>query len=110
MAKWGGRAATEATALTLAEYGTVCHLCRRPGADTADHLIPRASGGTDALDNLRPAHKSCNSARGDRSLAEWFRRHPVVPASARAAPSRVWTANARRLDDAAALGPAPPTR
>ncbi|GMV27712.1 MAG: HNH endonuclease [Phycisphaerae bacterium] len=62
--KWGGRRAARLRAATLDAYGTVCHLCGRPGADSADHLIPRALGGPDTLDNLRPAHKSCNSARG----------------------------------------------
>lgn len=62
--KWGGRRAARLRAATLDAYGTVCHLCGRPGADSADHLIPRALGGPDTLDNLRPAHRSCNSARG----------------------------------------------
>ena len=60
---------TRLTALTLAEYGTTCHLCGRPGADTKDHLLPRAYGGLDTLDNLRPAHRSCNSSRGKRLLS-----------------------------------------
>lgn len=87
--RWAGRRSTSARALVLAEFGTVCHLCGRPGADTADHIIPRASGGDDSLDNMRPAHKSCNSARGDVSLAEWFARHPLATGD-RAAPSRPW--------------------
>jgi len=88
--RWAGRQSTETRALVLAEYGTVCHLCRRPGADSADHIVPRASGGDDSLDNLRPAHSSCNSARADMSLAAWFDRHPPPRAGDRAAPSRRW--------------------
>ena len=45
-----------------------CALCGRPGADTADHIIPYDAGGTDELDNLRPAHHSCNSRAGARYL------------------------------------------
>lgn len=42
----------------------VCWLCGRPGADTVDHIVPYALGGADTIDNLRPAHRSCNSRRG----------------------------------------------
>jgi 5-methylcytosine-specific restriction endonuclease McrA len=63
---WGGRRAVRLRLLTLGEYGTVCWLCGRDGADSADHLLPRSMGGSDALENLRPAHRVCNSARGNR--------------------------------------------
>ena len=69
--KWSGRSAQRMSALTLAEYGTVCHLCGGPGADTADHIVPRSAGGGHDLANLRPAHASCNSSRGDMSLDDW---------------------------------------
>ncbi len=73
------------TAQVFACYGTVCHLCCKPGADTVDHVIPRSRGGDDSLANRRPAHGACNYARKDMSLAEWFRTHPVrispLPAS-----------------------------
>lgn len=67
---WGGRRAARLRAATLDAYGTVCHICGRPGADSADHLIPRSQGGPDTLANLRPAHRSCNSRRGAGVLAE----------------------------------------
>lgn len=51
-----------------------CHLCRRrvhpalrsphPRSATFDHLIPVSAGGTDAPENLRLAHRRCNSSRG----------------------------------------------
>lgn len=44
----------------------VCWLCRRPGADSADHVIPADDGGPDELWNLRAAHVGCNAARGNR--------------------------------------------
>lgn len=37
-------------------YGDECWLCHQGGADTIDHIIPIVNGGTDDLDNLRPAH------------------------------------------------------
>lgn len=86
---WGGRKAQELTAQCLAVKGRTCHLCRQPGATTADHVIPRKLGGLDVLDNLEPAHYSCNSARGDRTLAQWFATHPVRTRPA-LAPSRQW--------------------
>jgi hypothetical protein len=37
-------------------YGDQCWLCHQGGADTIDHIIPVIDGGTDDIDNLRPAH------------------------------------------------------
>lgn len=78
------------TGETLARWGRVCHLCRQPGATTADHLIPRSKGGSDDVEtNLRPAHAGCNSIRRDRSLEEWFATHPIRTRPS-LAPSREW--------------------
>lgn len=88
MTSWGGRKAQQLTTLTLVVKGTVCHLCGQLGADSADHVIPRSIGGPDVLENLEPAHGSCNSSRQDMPLADWFRLHPrpvrALP------PSREW--------------------
>lgn len=89
MRVWSGRYARTWTAATLAHWGTVCHLCRKPGADSADHVQPRSRGGNDTLANLRPAHHGCNSLRGDMPLAEWFAQHPV-PRREALPPSRSW--------------------
>lgn len=86
---WGGRYAQRITAATLARWGTVCHLCRRPGATTADHVIPRSRGGSDSTDNTRPAHQGCNSLRGDTPLPLWFAAHPL-PHHPTLPPSRRW--------------------
>jgi 5-methylcytosine-specific restriction enzyme A len=49
----------------------VCWLClepARPGDPlTADHVVPRAQGGTNTRQNMRAAHRSCNSRRGART-------------------------------------------
>jgi len=49
----------------LIRDGGICWLCGRPGANTADHIIPLAQGGHPYSElNLRAAHHSCNSRRG----------------------------------------------
>jgi hypothetical protein len=62
---WRGTYATNATRRCLARYGRRCWLCGSMGARTADHVIPRSTGGGDELANLRPAHRGCNSQRGN---------------------------------------------
>lgn len=37
-------------------YGTVGWLCGHEGADTIDHLVMISHGGSNDLENLRPAH------------------------------------------------------
>lgn len=64
---WRSSYATRVTAAVLASQGTVCWLCGRDGSNSADHVLPRSDGGTDAPENLRPAHASpCNARRQDR--------------------------------------------
>lgn len=90
MPTWGGRYALDKTAETLRRWGRTCHLCKQPGATTSDHIVPRSKGGSDDVEtNLRPAHHACNSARGDRSLTEWFAAHPVRRRP-QLTPSREW--------------------
>lgn len=81
MTQWagGGREVRALASLVVTEYGAVCWLCHRPiDLDaprrgplglSVDHVIPRSKGGTNALDNLRPAHLHCNSKRGNRTPA-----------------------------------------
>lgn len=53
----------------------ICHLCGRPGADSADHLIPEALGGPrwDPA-NLAAVHHNtgprCNRIRGARTIEQ----------------------------------------
>jgi 5-methylcytosine-specific restriction endonuclease McrA len=60
----------------LREYGSACHICReeidltlsrtsKMGL-TVDHVIPLSKGGSDELDNLRPAHWICNNRKSDK--------------------------------------------
>lgn len=88
--RWSGRESQRLTALTLRVYGVQCHLCPDPApATTADHLVPRSRGGRNTLENLRPAHMSCNRARSDMPLSEWWATHPL-PTRTTAPPSRKW--------------------
>ena len=44
-----------------------------------DHRLPRAVGGSDHWDNLRPAHPRCNRGSGKRDVFDHRRRHPDAP-------------------------------
>ena len=59
----------------------LCHVCRRPGADEVDHVVPRAAGGSHELSNLAPIHKEpCHRLKTAKESA--------VLAAARRAASR----------------------
>jgi 5-methylcytosine-specific restriction endonuclease McrA len=45
--------------------GYVCAYCGRR-ATTADHVVPKARGGTDDMSNLVAACRSCNGRKGVR--------------------------------------------
>lgn len=59
--------AYKATAKIIKANATHCHICKEAFTDrsqiTADHLIPG-----DPASPLAPAHKGCNSRRGNRPL------------------------------------------
>ncbi len=47
---------------------TLCVLCGKEGANSADHVKPRIYGIDNTLPNLVPAHLSCNSSRQDKPM------------------------------------------
>lgn len=51
-------------------HGQCCVYCGDP-ATTVDHVIPQAKGGTDDLENLRPACLPCNTSKGAKDLDQW---------------------------------------
>lgn len=66
-----GRNIAVFSAAVFAEYGSTCHLCGQAGANSVDHLVPVSQDPSLRWDiaNVRPAHLSCNSARGDAPLS-----------------------------------------
>lgn len=81
MARWQGRKGRPWARIVrqLKQTSNVCWLCGHPidlalpatdpWSFTADHVAPRSAGGAASLANVRPAHRRCNSRRGDR--ADW---------------------------------------
>jgi hypothetical protein len=65
-------------ALVVETYGAQCVHCHKPGADTVEHVHPRSRCGTDAIENLRPAHRQCNSKRGTRAMPGYGAQATVV--------------------------------
>lgn len=65
-------------AALVAVYGPRCAYCGKEGDLTVDHVIPKSRGGTDAWENLLPACRPCNEAKGNRTPEEWGVR-PRVP-------------------------------
>ena len=76
----GGRQLSKLRQLVINVHGTECHLCHQlintklpgthPDGFTIDHVVPRAHGGSNAVENLRPAHRQCNTERGTKYIAD----------------------------------------
>ena len=68
----------------IARTLSACHICGAPIdytlphldplAFVADHVVPLSKGGSDTLDNVRAAHRSCNAAKAARLVAPIVRR------------------------------------
>lgn len=74
--RWKGRNRKQLRQLVTDTYGWTCTLCHRPIDPHAtalrdrlsiDHVLPVSRGGTDTIENLRPAHYGCNAAKCDGS-------------------------------------------
>lgn len=53
----------------------VCYYCKQTvNTDDLhlDHGIPLSKGGSHSIDNLFPAHKSCNLSKGERTVEEYL--------------------------------------
>lgn len=61
-------------AATVRANATRCYMCGDPftpdNPPVADHIIPRAHGGSDELSNLAPACRRCNGKKG-ATLPPW---------------------------------------
>jgi 5-methylcytosine-specific restriction endonuclease McrA len=71
-------------AMVVARDGGICHICGRPGATSADHVVALADGGSNFPSNLRASHRTCNYAKNARRSSELRDRAPHTT------PSRVW--------------------
>lgn len=52
-------------------YGTVCHICGgaiQDGNLHFDHVIPLSRGGSHSMDNIKPAHASCNQQKFNKII------------------------------------------
>jgi 5-methylcytosine-specific restriction endonuclease McrA len=100
----------------LATYGMNCSICKRQIDDkrhlTYDHVIPLVRGGKHSDDNLRPAHRACNSWKAGRLPEElvgltppvqgevdaWDERRAAASKQAKAAAMRAWWADPANAD------------
>lgn len=62
---------------------TSCWICGEPAKPgdplTGDHIVPRIDGGADVRENMRAAHRSCNSRRGAGHRGEGARATVGTP-------------------------------
>lgn len=71
---YGGQRSIRLMKLVYETYPPICYLGGEPIPEdqrTVEHIVPRSLGGTDDLENLRPACRHHNSARGNRPIEEW---------------------------------------
>jgi 5-methylcytosine-specific restriction endonuclease McrA len=57
------------------DWASCCAYCSKP-ADTLDHVVPRLKGGLTMRENLVPACRRCNGAKGSDDWQEWFKDQP----------------------------------
>lgn len=56
------------------QLGNVCFYCGKGGKLTIDHDIPLSRGGTDNIENILPACRSCNSKKNAKTAEEFIRQ------------------------------------
>ncbi|MGH8592341.1 MAG: HNH endonuclease [Gammaproteobacteria bacterium] len=49
----------------------ICHACKRNPSSDADHILPRAKGGSDTLDNLQGLCHACHARKTALSDGRW---------------------------------------
>jgi 5-methylcytosine-specific restriction endonuclease McrA len=57
--------------LLTEEFGGLCAYCDSI-AESWDHLMPIAAGGTSRPFNILPACRPCNSSKGTRDALDWI--------------------------------------
>lgn len=64
----------------IKKYGTSCQYCGKELNENnfvREHMTPQSQGGTNSLDNLTIACLSCNSQKGNKTVAE-YRAHKYL--------------------------------
>jgi 5-methylcytosine-specific restriction endonuclease McrA len=62
--------------LIMERDGSVCGYCHGPAVPAEiDHIIPLSRGGTNDPRNLTVACRACNTAKNNRTPAEWEASH-----------------------------------
>ena len=63
----------------LQQSNHACAYCGKvfssPKEATIDHIFPRIKGGTNEMENIVFACKTCNSSKGDRDMFGWYVEH-----------------------------------
>lgn len=59
------------------QFDHKCAYCDSDGKLSIDHFFPLSKGGADAIGNLVPACKNCNSQKRDSDPVKWFSRQPT---------------------------------
>jgi 5-methylcytosine-specific restriction endonuclease McrA len=54
-------------------FGNKCAYCGAEGKMTVDHVIALSKGGADAIQNIVPCCKKCNSSKRDREVERWYK-------------------------------------
>lgn len=55
----------------LAACGHLCVRCSASGLLTRDHIVPLTKGGSDAITNIQPLCKPCNSKKNNRHATDY---------------------------------------
>jgi len=56
----------------LAEFDGQCAYCGSGKTIGIDHVMPLSRGGTNVIENIVPACKSCNCSKGAKTVEEWL--------------------------------------
>lgn len=56
----------------FSRLGNVCYYCGKAGKLSVDHDVPLVRGGTDDIDNILPACRSCNSKKSALTADEYL--------------------------------------
>lgn len=54
------------------QYEGLCAYCKEAPAESRDHVVPIAAGGTNDIENILPACLRCNKSKGAKALEEWL--------------------------------------